>query len=227
MTNDDMSHAALELWKYTEGPLHVLWKRPELSPRDRSIITIAALIARNHTIELPYHINLALDNGIHPREVSEIITHLAFYSGRENALAAIVIAQNVFNSHHTTKGKTIEPVMHLAIDETAEAKRAENVKQRFGNVAPGLLQFTTDILFRDLWLRSDLTTRDRSLVTVSALIAGGHVAQMPFHVNKAMDSGLTRTQLGEVITHLAFYVGWPNAFSGMSAVKEILEQRHH
>ena len=63
------------------GPLVELWKRPGLTPRDRGMITIAALIARNQTVETPYHFNLALDNGVKPREISEIITHLAFYSG--------------------------------------------------------------------------------------------------------------------------------------------------
>ena len=78
--------AAPALEKYAQGPLAELWKRPGLTPRDRSIVTIAALIARNQTIEMPYYFNLALDNGVKPREISEIITHLAFYSGWANAM---------------------------------------------------------------------------------------------------------------------------------------------
>jgi len=95
----------------------------------------------------------------------------------------------------------------LAFDETAEAKRASGVQQQFGKVAPGIVQYTTDVLFHDLWLRPDLAPRDRSLVTVSALIASGQVAQITYHLNRAMDSGLTRDQAGKVITHLAFYAG--------------------
>jgi len=68
------------LEKYAQGPPAELWKRPGLTPRDRSIVTIAALIARNQTIEMPYYFNLALDNGVKPHEISEIITHVAFYS---------------------------------------------------------------------------------------------------------------------------------------------------
>ena len=64
-----------------------VWKRPGLSPRDRSIVTMAALVARNHTIEMPFYLNLALDNGVKPQEISEIITHLAFYSGWGNAMS--------------------------------------------------------------------------------------------------------------------------------------------
>jgi 4-carboxymuconolactone decarboxylase len=74
--------------------------------------------------------------------------------------------------------------------------------------------YTTDVLFRDVSLRPDLTPRDRSLVTVSALIAMGQVAQVPYHLNHAMDNGLTQTQASEAITHLAFHVGWANLFLG-------------
>ena len=94
-------------------------------------------------------------------------------------------------------------------------------------VAPGLVQNTTDVLFRDLWLRPDLAPRDRSLVTVSALIASGQSAQITYHLNRAMDNGLTQEQAGEVVTHLAFYAGWPNAFSALPVVKDVIEKRPH
>ncbi len=66
---------------------------------------------------------------------------------------------------------------------------------------------------------------DRSLVTVSALIANGQMAQLTPHLNRAMDNGLTQAQAAEVITHLAFYVGWPNVFSAMPVAKEVFEKR--
>lgn len=113
----------------------------------------------------------------------------------------------------------------LPLDKDAEAKRATGVQQNFGTVAPGLVQYTTDVLFRDLWLRPDLAPRDRSLVTVSALIASGQVAQITYHLNRAMDHGLTQVEAGEVVTHLAFYAGWPNAFSALPVVKDVFEKR--
>jgi 4-carboxymuconolactone decarboxylase len=76
-----------------------------------------------------------------------------------------------------------------------------------------------------LWLRPDLAPRDRSLVTVSALIASGQVAQVPFHLNRAMDNGLTRAQASEALTHLAFYAGWPNVFSALPVAKDVFEKR--
>ena len=95
-TLKDSRLLAPALEKYAQGPLAELWKRPGLTPRDRSIVTIAALIARNQTIEMPYYFNLALDNDVKPREISEIITHLAFYSGWANAMSAVAVAKDVF-----------------------------------------------------------------------------------------------------------------------------------
>jgi len=225
-TLDDVRMVAPALEKYMQGPLGDLWKRPSLSFRDRSIVTLAALIARNQTIEMPTYFNLALDNGVKPSEISEIITHLAFYSGWSNAMSAVAFAKDVFAERKI--GTDQLPAASgplLPLDETAEAQRASRVEQQFGAAVPGIVQYTTDVLFRDLWLRPDLAPRDRSLVTVSALIASGQVAQIPYHLNRAMDNGLTQPQAAEVITHLAFYVGWPNAFSALPVAKDVFEKR--
>lgn len=224
---DDVRLVAPALEKYTQDRLlGEVWKRPGLGPRDRSIATVAALIARNQTVELPYYFNLALDNGVKPREISEIITHLAFYSGWANAMSAVAAAKDVFAQRKI--GADQLPAASsalLPINEAFETQRAARVGGQFGAVAPGIVQYTTDILFRDLWLRPDLAPRDRSLVTVSALIAAGQVAQLTSHLNLAMDNGLTQTQAAEVITHLAFYVGWPNAFSALPVAKDVFEKR--
>ncbi|MGY4161827.1 4-carboxymuconolactone decarboxylase [Bradyrhizobium sp. USDA 4461] len=203
-----------------------LWKRPGMSPRDRSIVTLAALIARSQTVELADYLNLALDNGVMPAEISEIMTHLAFYTGWANAMSAVAIASDVFRTRNI--GVDQLPAASgpkLALDEAAEAQRATRVGEQFGKVAPGLVQYTTDVLFRDLWLRPGLAPRDRSLVTVSALVATGQVAQITYHLNRAMDNGLTPAEAGEMITQLAFYAGWPNAFSALPVVKDVIEKR--
>ena len=227
-TIDDITKVAPALEKYAQGPLADLWKRPTLTLRDRSIVTVAALIARNQTIEMPYYFNLALDNGVKPRELSEIITHLAFYSGWGNAMSAAAVARDVFAQRKIGADQLppASPTL-LPLDKDAEEKRAKAVGQQFGKVAPGLVQNTTDVLFRDLWLRPDLAPRDRSLVTVSALIASGQSTQITYHLNRAMDNGLTQEQAGEVVTHLAFYAGWPNAFSALPVVKDVIEKRAH
>jgi 4-carboxymuconolactone decarboxylase len=92
-------------------------------------------------------------------------------------------------------------------------------------VAPGVVQYTSDLLFHELWLRTGLAPRDRSLTTVSALIATAQIAQIPYHLNRAMDHGLTKAQTSEVLTQLAFYAGWPNVFSALPVVKDVLEKR--
>jgi len=222
----DITAVAPALEKYAQGPLADLWKRLGLTPRDRSIVTVAALIARNQTIEMPHYFNLALDNGVKPREISEIITHLAFYSGWANAMSAAAVAKTVFAERKIGADQlpAASPVL-LPLGKDAEAKRAAAVEQQFSKVSPGLVQNTTDVLFRDLWLRPDLAPRDRSLVTVSALIASGQSAQITYHLNRAMDNGLTPEEAGEVVTHLAFYSGWPNAFAALPVVKDVIEKR--
>jgi 4-carboxymuconolactone decarboxylase len=229
LTYEDVRKVAPALEAYTQNRLlGDIWKRPGLAPRDRSIVTLAALIARNQTIEMPYHFNLALDNGVKPREISEIITHLAFYSGWANAMLAVAIAKDIFAARHIGADQLpAASVTSLPIDEAAEAQRATNVQEQFGSSFPGVVQYTTDVLFRDLWLRPDLAPRDRSLVTVSALIANGQTAQLAPHLNRAMDNGLTQAQAAEAITHLAFYVGWPNVFSAMPVAKGVFEKRPH
>ena len=225
---EDARRAAPALEQYARGPVADLWKRPGLTARDRSVVTLAALIARNQAIEIPRYLNLALDSGVKPREVSEIITHLAFYSGWANAISAATIAKSIFADRGI--GPDQLPVASpslLPLDRAAEEKRAAAVEQQFGNTAPGVVQYTADVLFRDLWLRPDLTPRDRSLVTVAALIANGQAAQISYHLNKAMDNGLTQQQAAELITHLAFYAGWPNVFSALPVAKEVFENRPH
>ena len=189
-TLKDVRMVAPAFAKYTEGPLlDGLWKRPDLSPRDRGIITVAALVARNQTIEMPCHFNRALDNGVKPSELSEIITHLAFYSGWANATSAVAVAKEVFAKRGIVSDQPASGEL-LPIDQAAEAQRAARVEQDAGSVAPGVVQYTSDLLFHDLWLRPALAPRDRSLVTVSALIASGQTAQITYHLNRAMDNGV-------------------------------------
>jgi len=87
--------------------------------------------------------------------------------------------------------------------------------------APKLAQVTSELLFGDIWERPELSKRERSIVTVSALIALYRGEQLPFHLNRALDNGLTREELTEIITHLAFYSGWPTAHSALKALNAI------
>ena len=149
---NDIRMVAPALDKYSEDRLlGEVWKRPGLAPRDRSIVTLAALIARNQMIDMPYNLNLALDNGVTPREIAEIITHLAFYSGWSNAMSAVAVTKDIFAARKIGNDQ-LPPVspQPLPLDEAAEAQRASRVGDQFGKVAPGVVQYTTDLLFRDL-----------------------------------------------------------------------------
>jgi 4-carboxymuconolactone decarboxylase len=222
----NISMVAPALEKYARGPIADLWKRPGLAPRDRSVVTVAAMIARNQTIDMPHYFDDALNNGVEPSELSEIVTHLAFYSGWGNAASAAALGKDVFERHGIGPDKLppASPEL-LPLNEAAETDRAARVEQDFGKVAPGIVQYTTDVPFRDLWLRPGLAPRDRSLVTVSALIASGQAAQITYHLNRAMDNGLTKTEASEVLTQLAFYAGWPNVFTALPVVKAVFEKR--
>ena len=88
-------------------------------------------------------------------------------------------------------------------------------------VAPALEAYTQERLYGDVWKRPDLTPRDRSLITVAALLTGGNVEQLTFHLRFAKDNGVTEDELIEAITHLAFYAGWPKAMSAMTVAKQV------
>ncbi|WP_338157434.1 carboxymuconolactone decarboxylase family protein [Burkholderia multivorans] len=203
-----------------------LWKRPQLSRRDRSIVTLSVLIARNQTTDLPAYVNLALDSGVSPVEMSELVAHLAFYTGWDNATAAARSIQAIYRERGiTVKQSSPASDARLPIDAAAEARRESAVQHSFGTVAPGVVGFTRDTLFNDLWLRPGLAPRDRSLATVSALVATGQVAQLAYHLNRAMDNGLTRSEASEVLTQLAFYAGWPNVFTALPIVRDVFDKR--
>ena len=227
LTSDEVRSVSPALDRYTQGPLlDGLWKRPGLSPRDRSVVTLAVLIARGQQIEMRYHFNLALDNGVKPGEISEIITHLAFYSGWANAMSAVAVAKDVFAQRGIGADQLPAVVSNASASRSGyRDSRAAGVRQNVGPVSEGLVEFTNGVLFQDLWLRPDLAPRDRSLVTVTSLIANGQVAQITYHLNRAMDNGLTREQASEVIAHTAFYAGWPNAFSAVPVAKIVFDSR--
>jgi len=97
-------------------------------------------------------------------------------------------------------------------------KGAQNL---IGDFAPKLVELTDGVLFDDVWEREGLSKRDRSLATVAALIAMNRPDQLRVHVNLAVQNGVKKEELIEVITHLAFYAGWPSAMSAIMIAKEI------
>jgi 4-carboxymuconolactone decarboxylase len=102
-----------------------------------------------------------------------------------------------------------------------EPQQPTPAQKLIGDFAPKLASLTDDVLFGDVWARPELSPRDRSLVTVAALITAGNTEQLRGHLDRARRNGLTETELKEVIIHLAFYAGWPRAMSAITVAKQV------
>lgn len=106
----------------------------------------------------------------------------------------------------------------------SEPEKMSVAQRLVGDFAPKLAELTDDVLFGDVWARSELSPRDRSLVTVAALVANGNTEQLAGHLNRALENGVTEAELAEVITHLAFYAGWPRAMSAVRVARDVFKK---
>src|ERR671935_1416427 len=95
----------------------------------------------------------------------------------------------------------------------------------FADIAPALQGYTDTVLFGDVWERPGLSQRDRSLITVAALVALYRSNELPFHLKRALENGVSRDELVELITHLAFYAGWPPASTAVGIARQVFEER--
>ena len=98
-----------------------------------------------------------------------------------------------------------------------------NPRDRLRSTAPKLIDLTDNVLFGDVWERPNLSKRDRSLITIATLVATYRPAQLPGHLKRALDNGLTKEEIIEAITHLAFYAGWPAAMSAAQIAKDVFD----
>lgn len=112
-----------------------------------------------------------------------------------------------------------------AAPDAAPAGQPTPAQRLIGDFSPKLVQLTDDVLFGDVWARPQLSPRDRSLVTISALIAMNRPDQLRSHLVRARDNGVTEEQVVETITHLAFYAGWPSAITAVTVAKEVFEKK--
>ena len=198
-----------------------VWRRAELSPRDRSLVTISVLIATGKPAQLAGHLGRALDNGVQPGEASGLLAHLAIYCGWPSAVSALEVYDQVYTARKvdTAALRGVRPRLPAPASDAAVARA---VNDQLGSVAPKFVQLTNDVVFDDLWRRSDLTLRDRSLATIAALAAMGDDDQLDVYLRRGLESGLTRMQITEALTHLGFYAGWAKATKAMAAVTKAL-----
>lgn len=213
----NMQAIAPGLADYTDRVLFGdVWEREQLSPRDRSLMTLSVLVATGKTAQLTGHLGRGLTNGIQPTEVAGLVTQLAFYTGWPNAVSALNVVEQVFIERKIDFGSLQSPANAKAPLPASDAERAAAVAERLAPSAPKLAQLTNEVIFDDLWRRTDLSPRDRSLVTISALAANGDTEQLEFHIRRGVENGLTQQHLTEALTHLAFYAGWPKASSAIA-----------
>ena len=104
----------------------------------------------------------------------------------------------------------------------SDRKPVLTARQKVGEIAPKLAELGDTVLFGDIWERPQLSKRDRSLITCTAIVAGGWVEQMKTHFPRAIQNGVTKAELVEMITHMAFYSGWPSASTAALHAREIL-----
>jgi len=105
---------------------------------------------------------------------------------------------------------------------TEQPRQIGGGRRSIGGIAPKLAALTDDVLFDDVWNRPGLAARDRSLITVAALVGGGDTEQLRFHAGRARENGVTADELVEAVTHLAFYAGWPKAMSAVAVLRDVL-----
>ena len=104
------------------------------------------------------------------------------------------------------------------------AEEQTRAQQLMGDIAPKLAQLTDDVLYADVWVRPELSPKERSLVTISALVAMDRPAQLRSHIRMGLKNGLTEVQIMETITHLAFYSGWPSSVTAVSVAREVFDE---
>ncbi|MCV9961197.1 carboxymuconolactone decarboxylase family protein [Pararhizobium sp. BT-229] len=109
--------------------------------------------------------------------------------------------------------------------EVKDSPVTSRAQQLMGGTAPKLAELTDDVLYKDIWERPELSKRDRSLVTISALIALNRPDQLRSHIRLGLQNGLTKEEIVETITHMAFYSGWPSGVSAVAIAKDVFAEK--
>jgi 4-carboxymuconolactone decarboxylase len=215
-----------------------LWSRPQLSRRDRSLIVVAFLATIGSSDELRSHVRGALNHGVTRAEVEEIVLQVAGYAGFPMAMQASRIVDEVFLSidevarlpdRHGAVSKD-DPVRRRDAAEVlgtlfAGRMPADPVAARAGLVDAlgGVGELAFDWAFGELWSRTQLSRRDRSLVTVAILAILARAEELAIHVPGALNHGVTREEVEEVMVQLTVYGGFPRAVEGIRAARRAFE----
>lgn len=212
-----------------------LWSRPQLAPRDRSLVVIAVLASMGSVEELAAHVEIGLNHGLGREEVDEVVLQVAGYAGYPMAMAASRVVDSVFCR---IDGVERQPARSPADSKGDEQRRADatdvmrtltggraasdpaqalaGIVENLGDVG----QLAFDWAFGELWSRPQLSRRDRSLVVVAILTWLSKDQELAFHIPGALNHGLSREEVSEVMVQMCVYGGFPRAVEGMRAARE-------
>ncbi len=216
-----------------------IWTRNGVSRRDRSLIVLSILGALNQTRQLTAHVRGAINHGMTPEEVREVFTHMCGYAGFPRALDAMHVANEVLaEMGHAPKDGKLPPAERL--DDAERWKRgAEGLSLITGRTIPAerpaddgrgpvglgpLGGIAVDFCFGEIWARTQLKRRDRSVLVCSILGALGRSDELKIHVPAALRNGVTRDELEELIVTLAVYAGFPFAVEFRAVLSEHLKK---
>mgnify|MGYP001319163926 CR=1 FL=1 len=195
-----------------------VWERPGLSKRDRSLATIAVSQALYATEEVRTHVGRGLDNGLTQAEIAELIAHVLVYSGFPTGVNAARVATEVFQARGLP-----------AVPPSTPRNREPVVPPAYPNsfpATPYLAALLNDFVYGELWERPDLSKRDRSIATIAVAQSMGASSELRAHLGRGLDNGVTQGEIAEVITHIAFYAGIPNAMNAARVAAAVFEARN-
>lgn len=198
-----------------------LWGRPGLGARERSIVTLSILVSSNAAGGYVHYLNKALDNAVAPGELSELLTHLAFYTGFAYAFGAAGVLKSIFEERGIGIDQlpAVAPSLLSPLDVfSGEPAHTAFLQTQVAPASEALRHFTDALLYGEVWRRPGLSTRDRRLATIATFAARGETTLLPEQLAGALESGVTRVEMGELLAHVAFYGGWGKAMQAASVV---------
>jgi len=213
-----------------------IWARDQLSRRDRSLVVISALAAMGREVELRVHVGGGLNHGLTRDEIDEIMLQLCAYVGAPFALGGAAVADAVFAERDGTQARETPPSpLEVKAPEKRRADGLEFLKSLLGqpdldtelteqqilDAQGDLGNLVMDYAFGDVWVRPQLSRRDRSLVVISALAALNLKHELEIHIAGALNHGATRSEIEEVMITIVLYGGFPRAIDGMILARKV------
>ncbi len=206
-----------------------VWSRPGLSRRDRSLIVITILSTLNQLNQLRTHVQGGINHGLTQTEIEEVMVQLSGYAGFPRAIDAMTTARSSMADMQGVEALPPSPPAARKDDEQRSADAREVMSRLSANQPPGgvgvnMGPFTGTagrFAFGEIWARDQLSRRDRSLVVCATLVTQDKPTELRFHLQGALNHGVTLAELEELMNTVIVYVGFPTAVEGFRALREV------